>query len=160
MRWIVFLFGSLFVASCSTTSSHPEETAKPADPNALSTQLQQQDDRKTLSEYGINGQCINMNKVRSYSVIDSKTLIFKLRNGKEVLGKLRSSCDSLQFGLYAEGRGFGSQICARVDRIYGRDLNPTQLNVGCVIDEFQPIIELERAPENDVEPGDNQSNEG
>jgi hypothetical protein len=98
---------------------------------------------KALAAYTPVGEakdCISLTQIRSSSVIDDRTIDFKMTGGKVYRNTLPYSCPSLGFEERFSYRTSINQLCSvdtiRVLQSFGSQL---QEGAGCGLGKFQPM---------------------
>lgn len=102
---------------------------------------------KALAAYEPAGEpvnCVTLSQIRSSSVIDDRTIDFKMAGGKVYRNTLPHSCPSLGFEERFSHRTSLNQLCnvdtIRVLQSFGSGLHE---GAGCGLGKFQPMQKVQ-----------------
>ena len=125
---------AILLAGCAT-----QKPKTPPDTSSLSHRVEQfERSDKINRQYGVTGNCVDINRVRSFTKKNSRMLILNLPDDKKVLVKLGSSCSAIgSFGFQL--RIFGGHLCRGVEMFVDGDER-----VACVIEGIEPVYMLEQ----------------
>ena len=139
------LFVFLFTAFIAEASSDTDANSFPDNASTNSTSLPEVDDVEPR-EWGIRNNCVSINRIRNFSLIDNKSAVLEMLGGKKILMRFKQDCSGLRHNGFVYSSRSG-QLCARFDSI-----KVLQQGSVCRLESFEPYIELEEPESQELEP--------
>lgn len=98
---------------------------------------------KTYEATGVKKSCVRLRNIRSTTILDDSTILFKMRGKKSYVNKMNRKCSGLKRNDAFSYKVSTSQLC-RVDLITILDTSMMTSWGSCGLGEFYEVVKKEK----------------